>query len=117
MNGQIYSISDPHEQYLHQQVNLADQVLPLERKPKVLVMTLDTHLTVTQHCNNIAVKVQQNSKMLKALAGSTCGCDKETFLTTFQEIGSSILSHCNPSGRHHLKTLTGAGSNWRKIRS
>ena len=94
VNDQIYSISDTHEQYLHQQVKLADQVLPLERKPKVLVVTLDTHLTFTQHCNNIAVKVQQNSKMLKALAGSTCGCNKEALLTTYQAIVRTILSHC-----------------------
>ena len=46
---------DTHEHHLHPQVKLADQVLPLEKKPKVLGVTLDTHLTFTQHCNNIAV--------------------------------------------------------------
>ena len=34
--------------------------------------------------------------MLKALAGSTWGCDKETLLTTYQAIGRSILSYCSP---------------------
>ena len=57
---------------------------------------LDTHLTFTQHCNNIAVKVQQLNNVLKALAGSTCGCNKETLLTTYQAIGRSILSYCCP---------------------
>ena len=46
-----------HEHHLHPQVKLADQVLP----PKVIGVTLDTHLTFTQHCNNIAVKVQQRT--------------------------------------------------------
>ena len=32
--------------------------------------------------------------MLKALAGSTWGCNKETLLTTYQAIGNSILSYC-----------------------
>ena len=59
---------DTHEHHLHLQVKLADQVLPLERKPKVLGVTLDTHLSFTQHCNNIAVKVQQRNNVLKALA-------------------------------------------------
>ena len=87
---------DTHEHHLHPQEKLADQVLPLEKKPKVLGVTLDTQLTFTQHCNNIAVKVQLRNDVLKALNGSTLGCDKETFLTTYQAIGRSILSYCCP---------------------
>ena len=78
---------DTHEH----QVKLADQVLPLEKKPKVLGMTLD----FTQHCNNIAVNVQQRNNVQKSLAGSTWGCGKETFPTTYQAIGRSILSYCS----------------------
>ena len=97
---------DTHEHHLHPQVKLADQVLPLEKKSKVLGVTLDTYLTFTQHCNNIAIIVQQNNNVLKALAGSTWGCDKQTLLTTCQAIGRSILSYCYPVGRLHLRTLT-----------
>ena len=71
---------DTHEHHVHPQVMLADQVLPLKKKPKVLGATLDTHRTFTQHCNNIAAKVQQRNNVLKALASSTWGCDKETLL-------------------------------------
>ena len=56
-----------HAHNLHPQVKLADQVLPLKKKPKVLGVTLDTHLTFTQHCNNITVKVQQRNNVLKTL--------------------------------------------------
>ena len=87
---------DTHEHHLHSQVKLTDQVLPLKKKPKVLRVTLDTHLTFTQHCNNIAVKVQQRNNVLKALAGSIWCCDKETLLTTYQAIGRSIFSYCSP---------------------
>ena len=87
---------DTHEHHLHPQVKLAGQVLPLEKKPKLLGVTLDTHLTFTQHCKNIAVRVQQRNNVLKALDGSTWGCDKETCLTTYQSIGRSILSYCSP---------------------
>ena len=82
--------------HLHPQVKLADQVLPLEEKPMVLGVTLDTHLTFTQHCSNIAGIVQQHKNVLKALAGFTWGCDKETLLSTYQEIGRSILSYLLP---------------------
>ena len=62
---------DIHEHHLHPQVKLADQVLPLKKRSKVLGVMLDTHLTFAQHCNNIAVKVKQCNNVLKALAGST----------------------------------------------
>ena len=86
---------------------LADQVLPLERKPKVLGVTYDT---ISQHCNNIAVKVQQHNNVLKALAGSTWGCDKENLLTTYQALGRSILSYCCP-----VRTPSLMDTNWSRL--
>ena len=51
--------SDTHEHHIHPKVKLADHVLPLEKKPKVLGVTLDTislsHNTATisqQKCDN-----------------------------------------------------------------
>ena len=49
---------DTHEHHLHPQVKLADQVLPVKKKPKVLEMTLDTHLAFTQHCSKSVQSVQ-----------------------------------------------------------
>ena len=85
-----------HEHQLHQQLKLADQVLPLKKKPKLLGVILDTQLSFTQHCNNTAVKVQQHNNVLKALDGSTYGCDNEALLSTFQAICRSILRYCCP---------------------
>ena len=61
---------------MHPQVKFADQVLPFEKKPKVLGVTVDTHLTFTQHNNNIAVKVQQRNNVFNAIIDSILGCDK-----------------------------------------
>ena len=91
-------------------MKLSDQVLLSEKKPKVLGVTLDTHLTFTQHCNNIAVKVQQRNNVLKALTGCTWGCDKETLLTTYQAIGRSILSYCCP-----VWTPSHMDTNWSQL--
>ena len=101
---------DTHEHHIHPHVKLADQVLPLEDKQKVLGVTVDTYLTFTQHCNNIAVKVQQRNNVLKALAGSTWGCDKETLLTTYQAIGRSIISYCCP-----VWTPSHMDTNWSRL--
>ena len=103
---------DTHEHHLHPQVKLADHVLPLVRKIKVLGVTLDIHLTFTQHCNNIAAKVQQRNNVLKALAGSTWGCDKETLLATHQAIGRSILSYCSPIWTPSLKDTDRCRLQW-----
>ena len=103
---------DTHEHHLHPQVKLTDQVLPLKKKPKVLGVTLDTHLIFTQHCNNIAVKVQQRNNVLKALAGSTWGCDKEPLLTTYQAIGRSILNYCSPVWTPSLRDINWCRLQW-----
>ena len=44
----VFFTPDTHKHHLHPQMKLADQVLPLENKPKVLGVTLDTHLTTLQ---------------------------------------------------------------------
>ena len=113
VNGQIYSNTftpDTHVLHLRPQVKLADKVLPLEKKRKVLGVTQDTHLTFTQHCNNIAINVQQRNNVLKALACSLWGCDKETLLTTYQAIGRSILSYCWP-----IRTSSPMHTNWSRL--
>ena len=102
---------DTREHHLHPQVKLADQVLPLVKKPKLLEMTFDTHPTFTQHCNNIAVKVQQCNTVLKSLACSTWGCDKETLLTTCQAIDRSILCNCCP-----VWTPSPRDTNWNRLK-
>ena len=48
--------------------------------------------------------------MLKTLAGSSWGCDKETLLTTYQAIGRSILSYCSP-----VWTTSPKDTNWCRL--
>ena len=105
---------DTHEHHVCPQMKLADQVLPLEKKPNVLGVTLDTHPTFTQHCNNIVTNVQQRNNVLKALAGSILGCDKETLLTTYLAILTNLCS-ATAALLDAIRKLTGAGSNGHKI--
>ena len=89
--------SDTHEYNLLPQVKLADQVLPLEKKPKVLGLALDTNLTFTQHCYNIAVNVQQRNNVLKALAVSTWSCDNENLANDLPDklpLNTQLLLPC-----------------------
>ena len=101
---------DTHEHHLHPQVKLADQKLQLEKKSKVLGVMLDTHLTFTQHCKNIAAKVQQCTNELIALASSTLGCNKKTMQTTYQATGRLILSYYCTVWKPSFKD-----TNWRRL--
>ena len=101
---------DIHEHQIHPQVKLVGHVLPIEWRPKLFGVTLDTQLTFTHYCNNIAVKVQQRSKLEKARP-AYLWLRQKTLLKTYQIIGRSILSHCcldwTPSPKD---------TKWRKIR-
>ena len=108
---------DPHEHHLYPHVKLSDQVLPIEKKPKVIGVTLDTKLTFTQHSNNITVNVQQRNNVLNALAGSSWGCDKETKKPCQRPTRQFAAQYSvAPPRRDHLRMLTGAGSIGHKIR-
>ena len=50
------------------------------------------------------------SNVLKALAGSTWGCDMETLLTTYLAIGRSIHSYCCP-----VWTPSHRDTNWNRL--
>ena len=55
-------------------------------------------------------KSAQHNNVLRALAGSTWGCDIETLLTTYQSIGRSILSYCCP-----VWTPSHKDNNWSRL--
>ena len=62
-----------------------------------------------------AVKVQQHNDFLKALFDSTWGCDKETCQPPTRQLAAQYSATAALSGRRHLRTLTGAVSNWYTI--
>ena len=52
--------------------------LPLERSPKILRVILDPSISFHNHCNYVSDRIDKRNNMLKALAGSSWGQDKET---------------------------------------
>jgi len=48
------------------------------------------------HAKELKVKVAKRTNVLKALAGTTWGSDKETLLLTYKALGRSILSYAAP---------------------
>ena len=80
----------------HPQVLLKGDLLPLARSVKLLGVTFDTMMTFGEHARVTATKAAKGTSILRALAGTTWGANKETLLTTFKAISRSQLDYGAP---------------------
>ena len=89
---------DKHQFHMHPDITLEDTLLPLERSPKILGVIMDPSLSFHKYCNYVSDRIDKRNNMLKALAGSSWGHDKENLLQTNNELGKSIASYAAPVG-------------------
>ena len=57
---------------------------------------MDPSLSFHKHCNYVTDRIDKRNNMLKALAGSSWGPEKETLLLTCNALGKSIASYAAP---------------------
>ena len=88
---------DKHQFQMHPDITLEDTQLPLERSPKILVVILDPSISFHKHCNYVSDRIDKRNNMLKELAGSSWGQDKETLLMTYNALGKSIANYAAPA--------------------
>ena len=70
--------------------------LPLEKNPQILGVTFDPNLTFSAHVENVARTAKQRLSILKALAGTTWGQQKETLLNTYNATTRSLFTYASP---------------------
>ena len=87
---------DKHQFQMHPDITLEDTQQPLERSPKILGVILDPSISFHNHCNYVSDRIDKRNNMLKALAGSSWGQDKETLLMTYNALGKSIANYAAP---------------------
>ena len=87
---------DPFQARNHPKIAIADAILPLERTPKILGVLLDTSFAFHHHCEYVANRVSKRNNILKALAGTSWGQQKETLLMTYKAVGRSIADYETP---------------------
>ena len=87
---------DKHQFQMHPNIALEDTHLPLERSPKILGVIMDPSSSFHKHCNYVSDRIDKRNNMLKALAGSSWGQDKETLLLTYNALWKSITSYAAP---------------------
>ena len=88
--------SDPAQANFHPQVLINDNLLPLARTPKILGVTFDTFFTFHHHTKAVTTKMNKRNNILKALAGTTWGQQKETLTLTYKAISRSIADYAIP---------------------
>lgn len=66
--------------------------IPTMNNPKLMGVTFDSLHFFTPHTTVIAIKFQSRSEILKALADSSWGKDKETLLPAYKGFGRPIVS-------------------------
>ena len=87
---------DFHQSSFHPKVKASSSIIPLEKSPKILGVTLDTHHTFKPHILNTSSKASSRLKILKAVAGSSWGYETETLLNTYNSLIRPILNYAAP---------------------
>lgn len=82
-----------HEFNLEPDVNIKGEKIKLEHTPKLLGIAFDTMFCFGQHVNSAAQKAKTNLNILKQLAGSKWGQDKQTLINTYKSICRSTLEY------------------------
>ena len=78
--------SDTPQSWLHQQLQIGDEVTPWNRTPKSLGVKLDIHFTFGPHVRNgVERALSAFNAVIKALAGSSWNFTTETCLVTTKE--------------------------------
>ena len=86
---------DPGEYSTTLSLKLNNQTLPITKHLKILGITLDPKLTFSQHINLTITKAKQMLNILKALASTKWGKQKELIFSTFKAIICPILEYAN----------------------
>ena len=87
---------DPAQAHTHPKIKIADSEIPLVCSPKLLGVHLDTFFSFNKHCVQVANRVSKRNNVLKALAGTNWGQQKETLLMTYKALGRSIANYAAP---------------------
>ena len=87
---------DPAQANTRPKIKIADSEIPLVRSPKLLGVYLDTFFSFNKHCVQVANRVSKRNNVLKALAGTNWGQQKETLLMTYKVLGRSIANYAAP---------------------
>ncbi len=77
-------------------IEIAGEKVPTVKKPKILGVTFDGLLSFREHTKQLKSNIQSRNNILKALAGTSWGKEKEVIVNTYKATGQSLLNYCCP---------------------
>ena len=86
-------IPDTHQAKIHPRIFIENSHLPLVKCPRILGVYLDTSLSFNKHSQYVAERISGRNNILKTLADTSWGQQKETLLMTYKAVGRSITPH------------------------
>ena len=101
---------DTHQAKIHPNIFIENSHMPLVKCPRILGVYLDPSLSFNKHSQYVAERVSGRNNILKALAGTSWGQQKETLLITYKAVGRSIINYAAPVWSPNLHD-----TNYRKI--
>ena len=94
------------------QLKIGSEKLGKEEHPTYLGIKLDQKLTLKAHVENTKIKAKRRLQLLKKLAGSSWGSDKQTlrglylgYVRSALEYSNSLLTMCSASNRETLDRI------------
>ena len=84
---------DTHQAKIHPSIVIENSHLPLVKYPRILGVYLDPSLSFNKHNQYVAERVSGRNNILKALASTSWGQQKETLLMTYKAVGRSIINY------------------------
>ena len=92
-----------HEFNYHPQVKIGDDVIPLQKNPRILGVIFDPLFTFSPHTREVAKACTDRLKILKALAGTSWGQDSDTMLLTYKALIRSKMDFASPIWAANIK--------------
>ena len=78
---------------VHPQVTISGQAIPLDKSPRILGVNFDTHFSFGTHALKIVKSCREKLRILRCLAGSGWGCQKETLLKTYKTYVEPVINY------------------------
>ena len=87
---------DTHQAKIHPSIFIENSHMPLVICPRILGVYLDPSLSFNKHSQYVAERLSGRNNILKALADTSWGQQKETLLMTYHAVGRSIINYAAP---------------------
>src|SRR6201990_617111 len=89
--------TDKHQSTLHPHVKLNNTIIPLNKFPKILGLTYDTHFNFSKHIQNITNSANRKLTIIRTLSQNNYINELATLITTYKQFIRPTLNYASPA--------------------